>query len=181
MMGHEAEFVVDSLLIVITLAVLMHKFSYAGLVLLFNFTVLHVFVYFVLTQLSFWEIFYFDYHLYLAIFGLFVLALIFCVSRDHKVLKFFVSLEALLHVAMIGFGRQYSAGTLSEEAFTVIYDSYSSARILIASFQIIGLIANVDSDHRRDSNVRSSRHPERSHIANRISRRFTSLFRVERA
>lgn len=178
--AHLAGFIVDSLLIVATALVLIKYWSKAGLVLLGNFVALHIFVYFVLTQLSFWQIFYVDYHLYLALFGLVVFFALNAVSNGYALLKIFIIIEVALHLAMIITGVMYSKGSLDKALFTVIYDSYPYARILLASFQIVGLVTNVDRANRRGRDVYNSRRPSVRNIIDNFFWRRTGLLRVER-
>lgn len=176
-----AGFIVDSLLVVGTSLVLMRYWSAAGCVLLGNFIVLHIFVYFVLTQLSFWQIFYIDYHLYLLMFGLLVCLAIGFVSSGHALVKLFLGAEMLLHGMMIVFGVMYSKGKVSQGAFTVIYDSYPYARILLASFQITGLVTHVDRNNRGGRNVDTSWGSSIRHNFDNWFWRATSLPRVKRS
>jgi hypothetical protein len=155
--------------------------SAAGYVLLFNFLLIHILVYFVLTQLSFWQIFFIDYHLYLALIGLMVLSVLFLITKDYQVLKFFLGLEFSLHVVMIVTGVLYIKNIFPKEEFLFVHGCYPYARILIASFQITGLVANVDTDNRRGRNVRSNWRSNLRHIVNNIIRRSTSLLRVKRS
>lgn len=163
-------FIVDSLIIVITCGVLMRRFSYAGVVLLAHFILLHILVYFVLMQFSFWQIFIVDFHLYLAMIGLIVLLSIRLVSSGHNVLRLFVALEIVLHGILLVF-----------ESIDWIYNNYSNARILLVSFQIIGLVTNVDTDNWRDGSVHNNRRSDLRDSADHSFWCSTSVSRVERS
>lgn len=164
-----AEFIVDSLIIVVTCGVLMYRFSYAGLVLLAHFILLHTLVYFVLMQFSFWQIFIVDFHLYLAVIGLIVLVALWLVSKSHDVLKLFVALEVVLHFILLFF-----------ESIDWIYNNYANARILLVSFQILGLVTNVDTGDRGGWSLYNRWRSNLRHAVDSIIRRSTSLLRVER-
>ena len=165
-----AEFIVDSFLIVVTCGVLMYRFSYAGLVLLAHFILLHTLVYFVLMQFSFWHIFIVDFHLYLAFIGLIVLVVLKLVSKSHNVLKLFVALEVALHFILLFF-----------ESIDWIYDNYANARILLVSFQIIGLVTNVDTDNRGSWSLYNRWCSNLRNIIDHIIRRSPSISRVKRS
>jgi hypothetical protein len=159
-----AEFIIDSLLIVVTCGILMRRFSYAGLVLLANYILLHILVYFVLMQFSFWEIFIVDFHLYLAMLGLIVFSALCLVSKSHNVLKFFIALEIALHLILLFW-----------ESVDWIYNNYTNARILLVSFQIIGLVTNVDGDNRGGRSIYSRWRAISNYIIDHRSKRITSI------
>lgn len=166
---HLAPFIVDSLLIVITCVVLLKRFSYAGLVLLASFILLHISIYFVLTHLSIWKIFIVDYHLYLAMYGLAVFGLLLLVSKNHYLLKLFIVLEVALHLVLVFF-----------ESVDWVYDNYSSTRMLIASFQIIGLVNNADRDDRRIRSLYTRWRSIHRSVVDYCIQCFTRILRVKR-
>jgi hypothetical protein len=153
----------------------------AALFVLVNYMFILVTVYGVLTYLTFSYKYNVDYHLAMSLYTLMFLALVIVTVKKHGLLKFSLALNLLLHGVMVLKEPMQQMSIISPSAYTVIYNSYPGARILIVSLQIMGLVIHGDRTHRRSDDINNRIRSSVRRMFDGLRVHSFSLLRVKRS
>lgn len=137
--GRESGLIVDCIFVLLFFVAHTKLKNSASKSVLFFCVFIPVFAYCYLFAVEYMYKFNVDYNLIMAglVSAFFIHVLI--VSRGHGLLLCAIGLNVLLHAVMIIKEPAQQMHLISPKGYTVIYDSYENARILIVSLQLLGL------------------------------------------
>ena len=139
-LAHVNGLAVDVIFVALAAAIFICRRSIAAMYALICYSVTLVVAHFGLAYLKYAHQFTLDYHLLMAGLVLAFFALLLVKTNGYGLLKCAVGLNFLLHSVLVIKEPAYQLGLISYNTHTVIYDSYTDARIVIVSLQIMGLI-----------------------------------------
>lgn len=138
-MAHLNGLVVDLIFIVMAFYCFRKNRSMASLVALFFFFLTTFCAHAGLAFVKYHYAFNVDFHLLMAIFMMAFFVVLMKMTVGYGLLKLAVGLNVLLHAVMILKEPAQQMYLISPKLYTVLYDSYPNARIVIVSLQILGL------------------------------------------
>lgn len=163
--AHLGGFIIDSIFVLIAIAIYYVSRNSVALCALVVYLTVLIFAYGGLELVNYNSIFNVDYHFLMA--GLVLAFLIFTVRKpSYWVLKLALCLNFLIHAVMIVKEPAQQMYLISSNAYTVIYNSYENARIIVVSLQLMGLINGIKYGGNNDTNNR---------LRSRIWRTFNDL------
>lgn len=133
-------FTVDSITIILVLAIFLVSRSKASLILFVSLIAVVVLAHTSLLLVNYSKAFNVDYHLMLFVITSASLAAITLKVNGYFLLKCAIGLNILLHAVMIAKEPMLQMYWIDKSQYNVIYSTYEEARILIVSLQIMGLI-----------------------------------------